>query len=59
MSMVDGLDEDLSNGGLAPESVHVLYEDVDLRIPGCPTRPATILTALQELREGTDKTEPA
>ena len=28
---------------------------VDLRISGCPPRPATILKALQELREGSDK----
>ncbi|MEP6935930.1 MAG: NADH-quinone oxidoreductase subunit NuoB [Nitrospirota bacterium] len=28
---------------------------VDVRIPGCPPRPVTILNALQELREGSDK----
>ena len=28
---------------------------VDVRIPGCPPRPVTILKALQELREGSDK----
>lgn len=34
---------------------------VDVRIPGCPPRPAEILNALQELRKGTGskKTEPA
>lgn len=28
---------------------------VDVRIPGCPPRPASILKALQELREGSGK----